>query len=344
MDNLIATLRSHSMHLVMDLVVNHTSSQHQWFLESRSSLTSPKRDWYIWKKPLGYKPDGGPIPPNNWNQILGESNSSWVFDDLTQEFYLAVFTPQQPDLNWENPAVRHAVHDILRFWLDRGVSGFRMDVINLLSKDQSFPNAEIAIPGQPFQPGTAHYANGPRLHEFLSEMKREVLDKYTIPLPDGSGPGEVFTVGEMPFVDDTQEILKIVHSSTGFLNMIFHFNLVDIDNQRGDIPGDARMSIGPWTVSDLREAIAKWQYIMIQNGGWNSLYVENHDQPRSVSHFTDDGDEFRGYGAKLLALMQSTLCGTLFIYQGEELGMRNVPHSWEPEEYIDVESVNYWNT
>lgn len=318
----------------MDLVVNHTSEQHPWFLESRSSLTNPKRDWYIWKKPSGFDADGAPIPPNNWNQILGEGISAWIFDEPTQEFYLAVFTPQQPDLNWENPDVRSAVHDILRFWLDRGVAGFRMDVINLISKDQRFPDGEIVTPGQTLQPGTKHYANGPRLHEFLQEMKREVLDKYD----------EVFTVGEMPFVDDLQEILKIVHTEQGFLNMIFHFNLMDIDSQRGDIPGDSRMSIGPWTVSDLREAVSKWQFIMIENGGWNSLYLENHDQPRSVSHFTDDSDEWREYGAKLLAIMQVTLCGTLFIYQGEELGMRNVPHEWEPEEYKDVESVNYWKT
>lgn len=326
------------MKLVMDLVVNHTSDQHPWFLESRSSVTNPKRDWYIWKKPRGFEPDGTPIPPNNWNQILGESHSAWIYDEPTQEFYLAVFTPQQPDLNWENPAVRSAVHDILRFWLDRGLAGFRMDVINLISKDQRFPDAAIVTPGQRLQPGTAHYANGPRLHEYLDEMKREVLDKY------GSPGNEVFTVGEMPFVDDLRALLSIVHTSTGFLNMVFHFNLVDIDNKRGDIPGDLRMSIGPWTVAAFREAVSKWQYIMIQNGGWNSLYVENHDQPRGVSHFTDDSDEYRGYGSKLLAMMQTTLCGTLFIYQGEELGMRNIPHEWGPEEYRDVESVNYWNT
>ncbi|KAK4211064.1 glycoside hydrolase family 13 protein [Rhypophila decipiens] len=338
-DNLIAELHKRDMKLVMDLVVNHTSEKHPWFLESRSSLDSPKRDWYIWKKPSGFKPDGTPIPPNNWNQILGESNSAWIFDKPTGDFYLAVFTPQQPDLNWENPAVRAAVYDILRFWLDKGVAGFRMDVINLISKDQAFPDGKVVIPGHALQPGTDHYANGPRLHEFLSEMKREVLDKYTT--QDG---GEIFTVGEMPFVDDVDEIVKIVHQTTGFLKMIFHFNLVDIDNQRGDIPGDSRMSIGPWTVSDFREAVSRWQYVMMKGGGWNSLYVENHDQPRSVSHFTDDSDDYREYGAKLLAIMQATLCGTLFVFQGEELGMRNVPHEWGPEEYKDVESVNYWET
>ncbi|KAK3393968.1 glycoside hydrolase superfamily [Podospora didyma] len=334
-DRLIQELHKRGMKLVMDLVVNHTSEQHPWFLESRSSLDNPKRDWYIWKKPSGYDADGNPQPPNNWNQILGEAKSAWIYDEVTKEYYLAVFTPEQPDLNWENPDVRAAVHDILRFWLDKGVAGFRMDVINLISKDQTFPDGEIVISGQKYQPGTAHYANGPRLHEFLQEMKQEVLSKYE---------PEVMTVGEMPFVYDEQEILKIVHHEKGFLNMIFNFELVELDAQRGDMPGDFRMSIGAWAVSDLRRVVNKWQRLMVDNGGWNSLYCENHDQPRSVSHFCDDSDKFREYGSKLLALMEATLCGTLFVYQGEELGMRNVPASWDVEEYKDVESINYWKS
>ncbi|KAK4197141.1 family 13 putative glycoside hydrolase [Triangularia verruculosa] len=329
-DRLIHELGSRGMKLVMDLVVNHTSDQHPWFLESRSSKTNPKRDWYIWKKPK-YDAEGKPGPPNNWNQILGEAHSAWILDEATQEYYFAAFTPQQPDLNWENPDVRVAVHDILRFWLDRGVAGFRMDVINLISKDQSFPDAEVVVPGQPYQPATQYFANGPRLHEFLGELKREVLDKY-----------DQMTVGEMPFVYDETEFLKIVHQMDGYLNMIFHFELVDIDSKRGDVPGDSRMSIGHWDVSDLRRIITRWQRIMLDGGGWNSLYCENHDQPRSVSHFCDDSDEYREYGSKLLALMESTLSGTLFVYQGEELGMRNVPLEWGPEEYKDIESVNYW--
>lgn len=329
-DRLIQELGRRGMKLVMDLVVNHTSDQHPWFLESRLSKSNPKRDWYIWRKPK-YDVEGKPGPPNNWNQILGEAHSAWIFDETTQEYYFAAFTPQQPDLNWENPDVRAAVYDILRFWLDRGVAGFRMDVINLISKDQSFPDAEVVIPGQPYQPATQHFANGPRLHEFLGEMRREALDKY-----------DQMTVGEMPFIYDDKEFLKIVHQKDGFLNMVFHFELVDIDSERGDVPGDARMSVGNWDVSDLRQIISRWQRIMIDGGGWNSLYCENHDQPRSVSHYCDDSDEYREYGSKLLAMMETTLSGTLFVYQGEELGMRNVPFEWEPEEYKDIESVNYW--
>ena len=346
-DRLIAELNKRGMELVMDLVVNHTSNQHAWFIESCSSLASPKRDWYIWKKPKGFDSNGKPIPPNNWKQILGEANSAWVWDETTQEFYLALFTPEQPDLNWESTEVRKAVHDILRFWLDRGVAGFRMDVINLISKDQAFPDGDVVAAGQLLQSGHQHFANGPRLHEFLLEIKREVLDTY---LAKGR---RIFTVGEMPFVHDSDEIVKIVHSENGFLNMIFHFEHVEIDSCSSspdnpdinqDVPGSAKFSIpeAKWTVSDLRQVMTKWQRVMMDGGGWNSLYVENHDQPRSVSRFTDDSDEYREYGAKLLCLMQTTLCGTLFVYQGEELGMRNVPLGWKPEEYKDVESVNFW--
>jgi len=254
------------MKLVMDLVVNHTSNEHAWFLESRSSLDNPKRDWYIWKKPK-YNASGNPQPPNNWGQCLGENNSAWIYDATTQEYYFAAFTPEQPDLNWENAEVRAAVHDILRFWLDRGVAGFRMDVINFISKDQAFPDAEVVHPGFACQPGHAYFANGPRLHEFLREMKHEVLDKYD----------EVFTVGEMPCVRDENEILKIVHHERGFLNMIFHFELVEIDSAGGEVPGDGRMSIGKWGVPDLRRAVSRWQTVMGDNGGWNAIYCENHE-------------------------------------------------------------------
>lgn len=333
-DRLIRELKIRDMKLIMDLVVNHTSNQHAWFLESRSSTTNPKRDWYIWKKPV-YDAAGNPHPPNNWGQILGEANSAWIYDETTQEYYLAIFTPEQPDLNWENPAVRAAVHDILRFWLDRGVAGFRMDVINLISKHPAFPDADLIMPGERYQPGTPFFANGPRLHEFLAEIKTQVLDTYHPHDP-------VMTVGEMPFVPDERDIVAITHQDTGFLNMVFNFDLCEIDACRGGIPGDFRMSVGEWEVADLRAAVVRWQRLMADGGGWNSVYCENHDQPRSVSHFCDDSDEWRVLGSKLMAMMETTLCGTLFVYQGEELGMRNVPREWGVEEYKDVESGNFW--
>ncbi|KAF2829107.1 glycoside hydrolase [Ophiobolus disseminans] len=325
-DNLIAELKKRNMKLVMDLVVNHTSEEHAWFLDSRSSKTSSKRDWYIWK-PAKYDADGNRQPPNNWAQILGEANSAWTWDEETQEYYLSLFTPEQPDLNWQSNSVRAAVHDVLRFWLDRGCSGFRMDVINLISKVQTFVDAEVVVKDNKYQPGDKYYANGPRLHEWLKELNRDVLSKY-----------DTLTVGEMPFVRDEDEIMRVVGAESSELNMIFSFDLVDIDN----VPGDFKFTLHPWDATDLKRIVNRLQRLMLERDGWNSLFVENHDQPRSVSRYTDDSDEYREYGAKLLALMQTTLAGTLYVYQGEELGMRNVPESWDESEYKDVESINFF--
>lgn len=325
-DNLIHETKKRGMKLVMDLVVNHTSEEHAWFLDSRSSKESKKRDWYIWK-PAKYDADGNRQPPNNWAQILGEANSAWTWDEKTQEYYLSLFTPEQPDLNWENPDVREAVHNILRFWLDRGVSGFRMDVINLISKVQTFPDAPISVKDAKYQPGDKYFANGPRLHEWLKELRRDVLSKY-----------DTLTVGEMPFVRDEDEVIKVVGSESGELNMIFNFDLVDIDN----VPGDFKYTLHPWDARDLKKIVNRLQRLMLERDGWNTLYVENHDQPRSISRYTDDSDEWRSYGAKLLCLMQTTLAGTLYVYQGEEIGMRNIPKEWGPEEYKDIESINFF--
>ncbi|KAI9839854.1 MAG: hypothetical protein M1819_000044 [Sarea resinae] len=325
-DNLIAELKKRDMKLMMDIVANHTSDQHAWFLESKKSVDNPKRDWYIWKKPK-FDQDGKPQPPNNWSQILGEANSVWNYDEKTGEYYLGLFSPEQPDLNWENLEVRKAVWDVLHFWIKRGACGFRMDVINLISKVQSFPDAQVVMPDHKYQPGMKFYANGPRLHEYLREINREVLSKY-----------DTITVGEMPWVSDENEIIKVVGSKSGELNMIFIFDLVDIDN----VPGKVRFTLQEWKPKTLKQIVSRWQRVMIEKDGWNSVFVENHDNPRSVSRYTDDSDEFREKGAKLLALMQTTLSGTLYVYQGEELGMRNVPPSWAPEEYKDIEAINFW--
>lgn len=325
-DKCIAELKKRDMKLMMDLVVNHTSDQHAWFLESRSSKENPKRDWYHWQPPK-FDKDGNRHPPNNWSMILGEANSAWTWDEKTGEYYLSLFTAEQPDLNWENPEVRKAVHDVLRFWLDRGASGFRMDVINLISKVPGYPDVDIVEPDHEFQPGFKHFANGPHLHEYLKEIRREVLDKY-----------DTITVGEMPFVRDEEEILRIVREKDGELNMIFIFELVDIDN----VPGSYRMTLHPYDANDIKKCVNRWQRLMVEKDGWNSVFCENHDNPRSVSRYTDDSDEYRELGAKLLCLMQTTLSGTIYVYQGEELGMRNVPPEWDPEEYKDIESINYW--
>ncbi|EHY55699.1 hypothetical protein HRR83_007914 [Exophiala dermatitidis] len=326
-DELIAELKKRDMKLMMDLVVNHTSNQHPWFLESRSSKDNPKRHWYIWKPPRSVSESGVPEPPNNWAQILGEANSAWTYDNTTGEYYLSLFTPDQPDLNWENPEVREAVWDVMRFWLDRGVAGFRMDVINMISKVPTYPDAPPTLDpiSHKYQPGSQFFVNGPRMHEYLHEMNQKVLSHY-----------ETITVGEMPGISDPDEILRTVGSHAGELNMIFIFDVVDIDKP------NVRMALKPWDVKELKSIVSRWQRTMIDRDGWNSVFIENHDNPRSVSRYVDDAKPVRDKGAKLLALMLTTLGGTLFVYQGEEIGMRNAPLEWDVGEYKDIETQNYW--
>lgn len=326
-DELIAELKKRGMKLMMDLVVNHTSNMHPWFLESRSSKNNPKRNWYIWKDPKSRSDTATPEPPTNWAQILGEANSAWTYDTETAQYYLSIFTPDQPDLNWENPEVRAAVWDVMKFWLERGVAGFRMDVINMISKVPSYPDAPIVLDPEThkYQPGTQFFVNGPKLHDYLREMHDEVLSRY-----------DTITVGEMPGVDSEDEILRTVGADAKELNMIFIFALVDIDKP------NVRMALKDWNVQEMKQIISRWQNVMIERNGWNSVFIENHDNPRSISRYTDDSDEYRDKGAKLLALMQTTLGGTLFVYQGEEIGMRNAPMEWDPYEYKDIETINYW--
>jgi oligo-1,6-glucosidase len=218
----------------------------------------------------------------------------------------------------------------MHFWLKRGACGYRMDVINLISKDQNFPDApETSGPGHKYHSGFKYFCNGPRMHEYLQAMYTEVLAKY-----------DAITVGEMPGIDDINEVIRSVGAKAGELNMIFIFDIVMIDC----VPGaPSKYHYHKWDVSDIRRIITKWQRAMIEHDGWNSVFVENHDNPRSVSRYTDDSDAHRVIGAKLLALMQTTLAGTLYVYQGEELGMRNVPKTWDIDtEFKDIESVNQW--
>ncbi|CAN6642478.1 oligo-1,6-glucosidase Ima5p [Trichomonascus vanleenenianus] len=320
-DTLIKSLNDNGMKFVLDLVVNHTSDQHAWFKESRSSRNNPKRDWYIWK-PARYDENGERIPPTNWSSFFTES--AWKWDETTEEYYLCLFADEQPDLNWENPDVRAAVHDIVRFWLDRGVSGFRLDVINLISKDQRFLDA----PGpNKYNSGHMYFANGPRLHEYLQDMGK-IFAEY-----------DAFTVGEMPFVKDREEILKIVGADRGELNTIFQFDIVSLDGADGD-----KFSHRDWTLQDLKRAVDEFQESLPKQGGWNAVFIENHDQPRSISRFLHaDSEEFRYTASKMLAMFVIFQCGTPFVYQGQELGMINIPASVPIEEYKDLESLNYWH-
>lgn len=320
LDELVADLHSRGMKLVMDLVVNHTSDEHPWFVESRSSLDNPKRDWYWWRDARPGRGAGTPgAEPTNWESFF--SGPTWTLDERTGQYYLHLFDPKQPDLNWENPAVRDAVYSMMRWWLDRGIDGFRMDVINLISKDTALPDGvPDSITGR--GDGFVHYAHGPRLHEYLQEMRREVFD----------GRDALLTVGEMPGVS-TDEALMTTDPERGELNMVFQFEHVGLDH------GTSKFDPQPLEPGVLADSLTKWQDALGETG-WNSLYLSNHDQPRTVSRFGNDRELWRE-SATALATMLHLQRGTPFIYQGEEIGMTN---GFFPElsDFRDVESLNFY--
>ncbi|RFU24399.1 hypothetical protein B7463_g11941, partial [Scytalidium lignicola] len=320
-DELMHGLHKEGMKLILDLVVNHTSDQHEWFKKSKSSKeNSEYRDWYIWRKPK-YDTQGNRMPPNNWQSHF--QGSAWTYDEASDEYYLHLFCPEQPDLNWENPAVRAAVHSIMHFWLSRGIDGFRLDVINYISKPQDFPDGDTSIQGWL---GSDLYSAGPRLHEYLREIG-EILHKYN-----------AFSVGEMPSVMDPKQVIKSVGWDSRELNMIFHFELVSIDHGP-----QGKFSPRDWKLQELKTITTKWQQFMYANGGWNAMYLENHDQPRSINRFACSCDKHREMSSKMLAIYLACQAGTIFIYEGQELGMTNVPKEWGMEEYKDVDCLNHWN-
>jgi oligo-1,6-glucosidase len=298
-EELLAGLHQRGIKLVMDLVVNHTSDEHPWFLESRKSKDNPYRDYYIWRPPK----DGR--EPNNWASHFG--GSAWQYDEATGEYYLHLFSRKQPDLNWENPRVRAEVYEMMEWWLQKGVDGFRMDVINMISKVPGLPDAPVLTPDR-YQYGGRNFINGPRLLEYLHEMKRNVLSKYNI-----------LTVGETPLVT-TRKAIEITHEETGVLNMVFQFEHMRLDADRG--AGSSRRSVKPWRLAGLKRVMTRWQKDL-EDKGWNSIYLTNHDHPRAVSRFGDDG-RYRVESAKMLATLTLMLQGTPYIYQGEEIGMTNV--------------------
>lgn len=319
-DELLEQAHSRGIRVVMDLVVNHTSDEHAWFQESRSSLDNPKRDWYIWRPARPGTVAGEPgAEPNNWGSFF--SGPAWDLDEATGEYYLHLFHRKQPDLNWENPEVRAAVHEMMRWWLDRGVDGFRMDVINLISKVPGLPDGEVH-PGELFGDGFPFYAFGPRLHEFLQEMHREVFD----------GRHGFMTVGEAPGATIDQARL-VTDPARRELDMVFQFEHVDLDH------GELKYRPVPLERGALAASLTKWQEGLAEHG-WNSLYLGNHDQPRPVSRFGDDRDHWRE-SATALATALHLLRGTPYVYQGEELGMTNAPLT-RIDDYRDVEAVNYY--
>ena len=322
-DALAADVHARGMKLVMDLVVNHTSDEHPWFVQSRSSTDNPKRDWYWWRKARAHMAPGSPgAEPTNWGSAF--SGPAWDLDPATGEYYLHLFSRKQPDLNWENPEVRAAIHAMMRWWLDRGVDGFRMDVINFISKDVradgSLPDG-IVHDGARYGDGMAHYVCGPRIHEYLQEMDREVFaGRATRPL----------TVGEMPGVTVADAVL-FTDPARAEVDMVFQFEHVGLDH------GASKWDVHPLRLTDLKASFGRWQ-AGLADTGWNSLYWDNHDQPRIVSRFGDDG-EYRVASATMLATVLHLHRGTPYVYQGEELGMTNA-HFDRIEDYRDIESLN----
>ncbi len=321
LDGLIADLHARGMKLVMDLVVNHTSSAHAWFEESRSDRGSDRRDWYWWRAPRPGHTGGEPgAEPTNWTSAF--SGPAWTWDAESGEYYLHLFAASQPDLNWENPEVREAVYAMMRWWLDRGVDGFRMDVINLISKvvvDGS-PGLQDAVdPADPFEQARG----GPRLHEFLQEMHREVF---------AGRPEGLLTVGEMPGCT-LEEARLFTDPARGEVDMVFQFEHVDLDTGPG-----GKWDVVPATSRDLKRSLARWQE-GLADVGWNSLYLGNHDQPRCVSRFGDDSPAHRVASAKALATVLHLHRGTPYVFQGDELGMSNVPFA-RVEDLRDIESLN----
>ncbi len=315
-DELLAKLHVRGIKLIMDLVVNHTSDEHPWFTESRKSKDNPYRDFYIWR------PGKEGKEPNNWRSLFG--GSAWQYDEQTGEYYLHLFSKKQPDLNWENPAVREAVYNMVRWWLDRGVDGFRLDAINLISKVPGLPDAPATNGSRYGFPGALVF-NGPRLYEFLQEMKEEVLRHY-----------DVLTVGETGLVT-TEHAVALTHEEAGSLNMLFQFEHLEIDKDSGsDTPN---WSQTPWSLLELKRILTRWQ-LELEGRGWNSQYLNNHDVPRAVSRFGNDG-AYRVQSAKLLATLVHTLGGTPYIYQGEEIGMTNVAFK-SIAEYRDVATLNMY--
>lgn len=312
-DTLLAGVHQRGMRLILDLVVNHSSDEHRWFQESRKSKDNPYRDYYIWRP--ANEADG---PPNDWQSFF--SGSAWAFDEKTSEYYLHLFAKKQPDLNWEHPPLRQAIYRMMRFWLDKGVDGFRMDVIPFLSKDTNFPD----YPAGRYGDLTIH-ANGPRIHEFIEEMNREVLATYPC-----------VTVGE-GFGVSAEQAHLYVGKDRHELNMIYHFDHA--------VPREEYRFVDPapeFTLPELKAIFAKWNVALADEttGGWQNIYFGNHDNPRSLSRF---GDPVRYHyeSATMLATILLTQRGTPSIYQGDEIGMTNCSFD-SISEYDDIQVKHAW--
>ena len=310
-DRMLHKAHGLGLKIMMDLVVNHTSDEHPLFVESRKARNSPYRDFYIWRDGK----DGR--APNNWGSSFG--GSAWEYDEATDQYYLHLFSKKQPDLNWENDAVRKRIFDMMTWWCDKGIDGFRMDVISLISKVPELPDGKTGKNG--YGDFTPYCANGPRVHEFLREMNREVLSKY-----------DLITVGECSGVT-VEEAKKYASASGSELNMVFQFEHMNLDGGESFKWNHKKIRL-----TKLKEVMSRWQ-TGLKGTAWNSLYWCNHDQPRMLSRMGNDSPKYREVSAKMLGACLHMLQGTPYIYQGEELGMTNYPFT-SPDEFRDIESIN----
>ena len=313
-DRMLDAAHTHGIRIVMDLVVNHTSDEHPWFIESRKSKDNPYRNYYIWKDPK----DGD--VPNNWGSCFG--GSAWKYDETTQMYFLHMFSQKQPDLNWENDTVRSEIFQMMDWWCQKGIDGFRMDVISMISKDQNFPDGQLKKTG--YGDYGPYVCNGPRVHEYLQEMNQKVLSKYNL-----------LTVGECAGVT-VDEAKKYANLEGSELNMVFQFEHMDLDGGETFKWNEQKICL-----TDLKATLSKWQN-ELYGKAWNSLYWCNHDQPRIVSRLGNDSDKYREISAKMLATCLHMMQGTPYIYQGEELGMTNVPFQ-SLDDFRDIESINAYH-
>ncbi len=309
-DEMLSEAHARGLRVVMDLVVNHTSDEHKWFMESRRSKENAYRDYYIWREGKDEK-----TPPNNWGSCF--SGSAWQYDEETAMYYLHLFSKKQPDLNWDNPKVRDEVFNMMAWWCDKGIDGFRMDVISMISKTKEMPDGQVTDFYGDYGPYCIH---GPNIHKYLKEMNKRVLSRY-----------DIMTVGETPGV--TTELAKqYAGEDAGELNMVFQFEHVDNHGKYG------KWDDQKWQLTKLKKILTRWQ-TELYGKAWNSLFWDNHDQPRAVSRFGDDRQEYREASAKMLATCLHMMQGSPYIYQGEELGMTNYPFR-SPDDFRDIESIN----
>ncbi len=314
-DEMLETAHELGIKIMMDLVVNHTSDEHAWFVESRKSINNPYRDYYIWRK--GKE---GNKEPNNWGSIFG--GSAWKYDKTTDMYYLHLFAEKQPDLNWDNKKVRDNIFDMMDWWCQKGIDGFRMDVISMISKVPGLPDGNA--PEGEYADSSPYCVNGPHVHEYLREMNERVLSKY-----------DLITVGEASGVT-IEEAKKYAGEKSNELNMVFQFE--HVCGGKHHVNKYGKWDAEPMELTELKETLAKWQN-GLENTAWNSLYFSNHDQPRSVSRFGNDSKAYREVSAKMLATVLHMMQGTPYIYQGEELGMTNV-YFENLEDYKDIEALN----